>query len=104
MEQGYLYIHNNIFPTLLAISADEQQKGLMYIEPPAPVMSFVYSVPGINRFWMKETPSPLDIIFCHQGKVSQICFGEPYSTSMIGDNKFSDLIVEMPYGAVDNLK
>ena len=50
---------------------------------------------------MHNTISPLDIVFCHQGKVSQIHAGQPLSTEMIGDNKFSDLIVELPYGTVD---
>jgi uncharacterized protein len=98
MEQGYIYIHDNIYPTLLAISWEEQSKGLMHQEWPPPVMSFVYASPQINKFWMKNTPSPLDIVFCSGGKVSQICFGEPHSTSMIGSNLFSDLVIELPHG------
>jgi uncharacterized membrane protein (UPF0127 family) len=101
METGYVAIHNNIFPTLLAISEAEQQRGLMCQEWPPPVMSFIYTEPRINKFWMHNTPSPLDIVFCHQGKVSQIHAGKPYSTEIIGDNKFSDLIIELPYGTVD---
>lgn len=100
MNKGYIYIDNNIFPTLLAVSEEEQQRGLMEQSWPPPVMTFVYSSPRVNKFWMKNTPSPLDIIFCSKGKVSQICLGEPYSTSVIGDNKFSDLVVELPYGTV----
>lgn len=102
MEQGYVFIHNNVFPTLLAISAEEQRQGLMYQEWPPPIMSFIYTEPRINKFWMHNTPSPLDIVFCHAGKVSQIHAGEPFSTAMIGDNKFSDLIIELPHGTVDN--
>lgn len=102
MESGYLYIHNNVFSSLFAISEEEQQKGLMHQDWPPPVMAFVYDHPRVNKFWMQNTPSPLDIVFCHHGKVSQICYGKPYSTDMIGDNKFSDLIIELPYGTVDN--
>lgn len=101
MENGYIYVANNIFPTLLAISEAEQQRGLMGQQWPPPVMSFIYTEPRINKFWMHATPSPLDILFCYQGKVSQIHRGIPFSTEMIGDNKFSDLIVELPYGVVD---
>lgn len=101
MEQGYIYIDNNIFPTFLAISADEQSRGLMYIEPPTPIMSFVYDRPQINKFWMSNTPAPLDIVFCHDGKVSQICIGKPFSTSTIGDDKYSDLVIEFPLGTVE---
>jgi uncharacterized membrane protein (UPF0127 family) len=103
MEQGYIYIHNNVFPTLLAISEEEQAQGLMYQEWPPPVMAFVYDSPRVNRFWMKNTPSPLDIVFCHNGKVSEICYGEPHSTMVIG-NQLSDLVIELPHGTVDSIK
>lgn len=102
MEQGYIYIHNNVFPTLLAISEEEQSQGLMHQKWPPPVMSFIYSSPRINKFWMKSTPSPLDIIFCHGGRVSEICYGEPHSTSVIGGNFFSDLVVELPRGTAES--
>jgi len=102
MEQGYIFIYNNIFPTLLAISSEEQSQGLMHQEWPPPVMSFVYDSPRINKFWMKNTPSPLDIIFCHAGKVSEICYGEPHSTGMIGSNLFSDLVIELPHGTAES--
>jgi uncharacterized membrane protein (UPF0127 family) len=100
MESGYIYIHNNVFPTLLAISSEEQSIGLMEQEWPPPVMSFIYSQPGINKFWMSNTPSPLDIVFCYKGEVTQICKGEPHSTTMIGDNRFSDLVIEFQKGTV----
>lgn len=101
MEEGVIYIHNNIFTTLLAISEEEQMHGLMYQEWPPPVMSFVYASPRINKFWMKNTPSPLDIVFCSGGLVKQICKGEPYSTSAIGDDSPTDLVIEFPYGTVE---
>lgn len=101
MEQGFIYIHNSVFPTLLAISAEEQAQGLMHQEWPPPVMSFIYDSPRYNRFWMKNTPSPLDIIFCNGGKISEICYGEPNSTRTIG-NGISDLVIELPYGTVDS--
>jgi len=106
MKQGFIYIHDNIFPTLLALSAEEQAIGLMHQPFPPPVMSFIYPRPQINKFWMHQTPSPLDIIFCHNGKVSQICKGDPYSTRVIGSEEYSDLVVELPYGtaAVIGLK
>ena len=101
MEQGYIYIHNNVFPTLLAISSEEQAKGLMHQEWPPPVMAFVYPGPSVNRFWMKNTPSPLDIVFCHKGKIAEICYGEPHSTQVIGSH-VSDLVIELPYGTVES--
>lgn len=100
MEQGYIHISNNIFPTLFAISEEEQAVGLMGKEWPPPVMSFIYTSPKYNKFWMKNTPSPLDIVFSHQGIITQICKGEPHSTAMIGDDRLSDLIIEFPHGTV----
>ena len=102
MEQGYIHIHNNVIPTLLAISSEEQSQGLMHQVWPPPVMSFIYSSPGVNRFWMKNTPSPLDIVFCHNGKVSEICYGEPHSTRVVG-TQLSDLVIELPYGTVESI-
>ena len=103
MEKGYVYIHENIFSSLLAISEEEQTQGLMYVDPPAPVMSFVYGSPKVNKFWMKNTKAPLDIIFCHAGRVSDIFYGEPYSTSIIGSDRPSDLVIELPYGTVESV-
>lgn len=103
MKQGYIHINDNVFPTLFAISMDEQAQGLMYQEWPPPVMAFVYASPQVNRFWMKNTPSPLDIVFCHNGKVSEICYGEPHSTMIVG-SQLSDLVIELPHGTVDSVK
>jgi uncharacterized membrane protein (UPF0127 family) len=85
---------------LLALSYDEQCKGLMYEPFPPPIMSFIYEEPKLNKFWMKNTPSPLDIVFCCNGKITQICKGEPYSTFTIGDDSLSDMVIELPYGTI----
>jgi uncharacterized membrane protein (UPF0127 family) len=103
MESGYIHIYDSVFPTFLAISSEEQSQGLMFQEWPPPVMSFIYAEPRVNKFWMKNTPSPLDIVFCHNGKVTQLCYGEPHSTSVIGGDSFSDLIIELPHGTVDTV-
>ena len=78
----------------------DQTKGLMHEPFPPPIMSFYYPKHKINKFWMSKTPSPLDIIFCADGKVSEICYGEPLSTKIIGSNKPSNLIIEFPHGYV----
>lgn len=102
MESGYIHVANNIFPTLLAISYEEQAQGLMGCAWPPPVMSFIYTAAQVNRFWMKHTPSPLDLLFCHNGEVRQICFGEPNSTAMIGAMQLSDLVIELPFGTASS--
>ena len=100
MKSGYVFINNNIFSSLLAESEQEQEHGLMHEVWPPPVMSFVYKSPKVNKFWMHNTPSPLDIVFCSNGKVIDICYGEPLSTKVIGPNVPSDLIIEFPHGTV----
>lgn len=97
-QTAEIKIGQHVLPTILAITADEQERGLMNREWPPPVMSFVYSAPSINRFWMKNTPSPLDVVFSLKGKVTAIHKGEPHSTKLIGDLAFSDLVVELPFG------
>jgi hypothetical protein len=104
MNSGVICVGNNLFEALLAISAQEQERGLMYVNPPVPNMAFIYETPQINKFWMRDTPSPLDIIFCNAGKITQICYGEPHSTAIIGANEFSDMVVEFPYGTVSDAK
>jgi len=106
MKTGILAVADILFETLLALSYKEQQQGLMYVKPPTPVMSFVYATPQINKFWMANTPAPLDIVFCHNNKITQICQGQPFSTSPIGADQLSNLIVEFPAGTVksSNLK
>ena len=102
MRNGNLYIDTNIISTLLAISSSEQEKGLMHQPWPPPVMTFVYSSPKFSKFWMKNTPSPLDIIFCCDNKIVEICKGEPHSTNLVG-TQLSDLVVELPFGTANKL-
>jgi len=97
MKNGIIKTRNNEFSVLLAISAEEQEKGLMGAKWPPPSMAFVYPEAKFNSFWMKNTPSPLDIVFCLNGKITKICKGEPFSTQVINGG-FSDLVVEFPYG------
>ncbi len=104
MKTGFIYIDNNIYDTLLAVSCEEQQRGLMEHNWPPPIMSFIYPYPQNNKFWMHMTPSPLDIVFSKNGNITQICHGKPFDTSIIGDDSLSDLVVEFPYGTVISSK
>src|SRR5882724_9338558 len=103
MNSGIISINNNVFEVLFALSAKEQEIGLMFLDPPIPNMAFVYSKPQINKFWMSNTKVPLDIVFASNNYISQIHKGEPYSTSVIGDNRESDLIIEFPFGTAQQL-
>lgn len=96
-------IKGQTFPAVVAVTASEQSRGLMYQEWPPPIMVFPYNTAGTRRFWMKNTVSPLDIIFCKSNHVIGIFRGEPMSTSLIGPKEPSDLVVELPAGTADRL-
>jgi len=95
-----IYIGNNCFETVVAITNDEQQKGLMFSSWPPPIMTFPYNKAEVRKFWMKNTSTPLDILFCRDNQVIHICQGEPMSLRLLGPNEASDLVVEMPLGFV----
>lgn len=88
------------FPTLVALTPEEQERGLMFRKWPPPVMIFPYTTASVRKFWMHNTLSPLDILFCRGNRVVAICYGEPMSTKMIGPDEPSDLVVELPHGTV----
>lgn len=96
-------IKGMVLPTLVAITDEEQRRGLMFQEWPPPIMSFPYHTAAVRRFWMKNTSSPLDIIFCRANRVVGIFRGEPMSTTLVGPEEPSDLVVELPAGTASKL-
>ena len=54
METGIICIGLNLFDVFIAISEEEQSKGLMNIDPPTPNMVFAYDKPKINKFCKKN--------------------------------------------------
>lgn len=96
-------INGQVFPTIVAVTESEQQRGLMYQKWPPPIMSFPYTRAGTRKFWMKNTISPLDIIFCRSNHIIGIFEGEPMSTNLIGPNEPCDLVVELPKGTAGRL-
>lgn len=99
-----LKVNSRIIPTLVALTEGEQRQGLMHQTWPPPIMSFYYSEPKIRKFWMKNTPSPLDIVFVRQGKVISVENGVPWSEVQVGPDQMSDLVVEFPAGMAKYLK
>lgn len=94
---------NHILATLIALTEDEQRIGLMKRAWPPPVMAFPYEKAGVRKFWMKDTISPLDIVFCREGRVVSIVTGEPLSLKHVGPDIPSDLVVELPKGTAEKL-
>jgi len=90
------------FNTIVAVSSDEQAKGLMWQKWPPPVMCFP-SQPSVRKFWMKNTVSPLDIVFSHNNVITSIEYGEPLSTRCVGPEHLTSLVIELPHGTCEKL-
>lgn len=99
-----IVLGENTVDTLVAITEDDHITGLMYKRWPPPVMTFPYNKAEVRKFWMRNTISPLDIIFCRAGKVIAICEGQPLSLDYIGPDEPTDLVVELPRGLARTLK
>ncbi len=76
-----------VFIVELAVTTEEQEKGLMYRQSLASNdgMLFVFSKPQVADFWMKNTVLPLDMIFIRKtGIVDSIAENAaPYSVANI---------------------
>lgn len=92
------------FPTLVAVTPEEHAQGLMWKKWPPPVMVFPYNRAEVRKFWMRNTLSPLDIVFCNDDTIIDICYGEPMSTRLIGPERASNLVIELPHGTVEQHK
>jgi len=94
---------NDKFVGDIKIAADPQSqaKGLMGVDwPPHPLL-FPYKTSGVRKFWMKNTASPLDIIFCRANEVIYIGEGEPFNAEdLVGPDDNCDLVLEFPKGFV----
>ena len=103
MNQDCIYIGNHCFTTLIAVSETEKAVGLMGQAWPPPIMCFPFKTASFRKFWMKNTPSPLDILFVYNNKIISIMKGEPYSTASIGPEAVSNLVIELPFGTAQEL-
>lgn len=104
MNEDLVKINNNIFKTLVAITEEEQNTGLMWKKAPTPVMTFAFEKSDVHKFWMMNTIAELDIIFCKSGKVVEIHYGKPLSLDLVGPDYPIDLVVELPFGSVEKYK
>lgn len=94
------------FRAEVAISAAEQQKGMMFRTSMAPneAMIFPNPMPQNRSFWMKNTVIPLDIIYVGPDrKIVNIVTGEPYSTVSLPSDGPVINVVEIPGGRAAEL-
>ena len=60
-------IGDNVLDTLVAVTEEEHNKGLMRTPWPPPVMSFPYETAEVRKFWMKKLFPNKVCIFNHLG-------------------------------------
>src|SRR6266705_3594855 len=95
-----IIIGKHEFDTLVAITEEDHTTGLMWQKNPQ-IMSFPYDKPDIHKFWMQNTIAALDILFCRYGKIIDIRKGKPFSVDLIGPDKETDLVIELPIGIAE---
>jgi uncharacterized membrane protein (UPF0127 family) len=96
-----------LFIVELAVTPEEQEKGLMFRRTLAPDagMLFVLATPQIVDFWMKNTILPLDMIFIRKdGTVDAIVRNAvPYSLTNIFSTGPVIATLEVPAGTAGRL-
>jgi uncharacterized protein len=93
----------------VAQTPEQQEIGLMN-RPPLPDdrgMLFPFEPPRPVAFWMKNTPSPLDIIFLLNGEVKAIAANAPYCASdpcpTYSSNATVNQVIELRAGRAEEL-
>ena len=107
--------HANIRGTVInlevAATSQQQSKGLMF-RPELPAnrgMLFPFSQARIARFWMKDVPVALDMVFLRNGKVIAIsgsvppCKTRPEECPLYGPDTFVDSVIELRAGRAREL-
>ena len=95
------------FNVELALTADQQAKGLMYRRELAADagMLFVYTRPSPVTMWMKNTYIPLDMLFIGaDGRILHLVERTvPLSTELIGTDKAVRAVLEVRGGTASRL-
>jgi uncharacterized membrane protein (UPF0127 family) len=92
---NYVIIEDQKINCDLALTTEEQRRGLMYETSPK-IMAFIYEKPAVRKFWMYDTYQPLGLLFCKEGKIDSIYQGTPFSLKLIGSDEPCDLVIELP--------
>ncbi|MEM7689855.1 MAG: DUF192 domain-containing protein [Pseudomonadota bacterium] len=94
------------FKTELALSREEQARGLMFREALADdeAMLFPNDPPQVRSFWMKNTPVSLDIIFIGaDGRITNIETAMPYSLESVASKGPVIAVFEIRGGLAEEL-
>lgn len=95
-----------VFKTELANTPEAQARGLMFRTELADdeAMLFPSSAPQARSFWMKNTPTALDIIFIGvDGRISNIEEGVPYSLESVASAGLASAVFEVRRGLSEEL-
>lgn len=95
------------FDIEIARTGDQHMRGLMYRTdlPENRAMLFVFDAAGQRAFWMKDTPTPLDIIFAAEdGTIVRVARNTvPFSTVPIRSGAPALYVLEVHAGTAEAL-
>lgn len=95
------------FDIYLALSRDQQRRGLMFVRrlDPWVGMLFAYPSEAIHSMWMKNTFIPLDMVFARRdGRVSSVVRNtEPQSLESISSTEPVSFVLELNAGTTERL-
>jgi uncharacterized membrane protein (UPF0127 family) len=113
MPTERITIEGHPFEVWLALTAREQTLGLMHVEAdelvPTPDgairgMLFVFADEQLHAFWMKDTPTPLDIAYLRtDGTIVKIHTMTPFDTSTYPSVEPAQFALEVPAGSFADL-
>ena len=95
-----------------AVTAAEQEKGLMFrtdLKPDGGMLFWPYPATGggpqVASFWMRNTPTPLDIVFIRpDGTIAHIAENTvPFSENPVGSGEPVDAVLELVGGRTAEL-
>jgi len=89
-------------PVELAVTPETRTRGLMYRRdlPSNAGMLFVFPQESLQRFWMRNTPLPLDLIFITAARTvaGVVADARPFSEDFLGVSVPSQYVLEVHAG------
>lgn len=86
----------------IADTPDARARGLMYRRDLAADagMLFIFPTPSVQRFWMKNTPLPLDMLFITEDRhvAGVVADTHPFTTTPVGVDAPSQYVLEVHAG------